>query len=163
MACKCGVDEGRLHRPGCDLAVFPMEGGPDMTPAQARTLNRIYRRDYTLTVRAALHLWEQPDEPVATWETWADQTTSGDVFVAAYQRRLPARVQGIELEPSRETALIDADVRIYPCADGCGAEVVVSGPYAALLGPTEVGWFLTEHAPKGIAHHGPRFKTRARA
>lgn len=158
--CKCGVQEGHFHRPGCDLKVFPIDGGPDMTPEQAHALNRIYRRDYQRTLQQLTHLRDSPVE-VETWETWVDHTTAAQVWEDNHSRPAYRRYQGVELEESVPGLLLDSDVRVYPCADGCGGFVCVSGAYAALLGPTDVGWFIKSHAPKGCSHVGPVFKQKA--
>jgi hypothetical protein len=159
MACSCGVQEGRLHRPGCDLTIFPIPDGPEMTDAQAHALNRIYRRDYKRHVLTLTHLEGNPEE-VPTWETWADNVTGEQVFLDADARPAYRRYQGIELN-TPTPVLAYTDIRVYPCADGCGASVCVSGPLAALRGPTSTGWFVSDHAPKGYSHHGPRYREKA--
>lgn len=160
--CSCGVPEAHFHRPGCDLKVFPIDGGPDMTPAQAHVLNKIYRRDYRRAVLQMTHLRDTPLE-VETYSTWEDHVTAREVYADAASRPAYYRHQGFELPPSAEGVLLDGDVRVYDCACNCGGRVLVSGPYAVLRGPPEAGWWITEHAPRGISHHGPRFKQRALA
>lgn len=131
-----------------------------MTPAQAHALNRIYRHDYFRALKNMTHLRDNPIE-VRTWESWADDVTAAQVWNDAAARPAYRRYQGVDLGQSNPGVLLDGDVRVYPCADECGAMVCVSGPYATLMGPTDAGWFITEHAPKGYTHHGPRFTQRA--